>query len=149
MTDFILNHYNWVKALHVIAVMAWMAGLLYLPRLFVYHAGAAAGSELSETLKIMERRLLRYIMNPAMIAAWIFGGLMLWANWGGLMAQGWMHAKLTAVILMTIVHHLYARWRKEFAADANTRPAKFYKIWNEVPTALMILIVIFAVAEPF
>lgn len=150
MTDFILTHYLWIKSLHLIAVIAWMAGMLYLPRLFVYHADAPKGGDLSKTLKIMERRLLRYITNPAMIAAWIFGGLMLWANWDGLMTgQGWMHAKLTLVILMSAVHGLYARWRKQFERDENTRPAKFYRIWNEVPTVMMIAIVIFVIVKPF
>ena len=148
MADILGQYYTWIKAFHIIAVMAWMAGLLYLPRLFVYHVEAKAGGELSETLKTMERRLLRFIMNPAMIAAWILGGLMLWAN-PGLFQMPWMHAKLTGIILITIVHHLYALWRKDFLADKNKRSAKFYKIWNEVPTVLMIIIVIMAVAEPF
>lgn len=148
MADFLLQHYLWLKALHVISVMAWMAGMLYLPRLFVYHVNAKKGSELSDTLKTMERRLLRFIMNPAMILAWAFGGLMLWAN-PALFEQPWMHAKLTGIVVMTVIHHLYGLWRKDFMADNNKRTAKFYKIWNEVPTVLMIIIVIMAVAEPF
>ena len=150
MIDILGSYYLWIKSLHVIAVIAWMAGMLYLPRLYVYHAGAPKGGELSETLKIMERRLLRFIMNPAMMAAWVFGGMMLWVNWEPLMTgQGWMHAKLLLVVLMSALHGLYAKWRKDFERDENTRPAKFYRIWNEVPPALMILIVIFAIAEPF
>jgi len=149
MQDFIGQYYNWFKALHIIAVMSWMAGMLYLPRLFVYHVGAKTGSEMSETFKIMERRLLKFIMNPAMILSWLFGGLMLASNAEGLMAQPWMHMKLTAIILMTIIHMLYARWYKVFLRDENQKTAKFYKIWNEAPTILMILIVIMAVAEPF
>jgi putative membrane protein len=148
MHDFILLHYVWFKALHIIAVMSWMAGMLYLPRLFVYHAGAAPGSQMSDTFKIMERRLLRFILNPAMLLAFVFGGLMLWVN-PELMQGGWMHVKLTAIVLMTITHGLYAKWRKNFERDKNTHSAKFYKYWNEVPTLLMIVIILMAVAKPF
>lgn len=148
MSNFLMEHYQWLRALHLIAVISWLAGLLYLPRLFVYHTEAQAGSDKSETFKIMEQRLLRFIMNPAMIAAWVFGLLMLWGN-PALLQAGWMHVKLTGVVLMTILHHIYGRWRKDFARDENRRPAKFYKIWNEAPTILMIVIVIMAVAEPF
>ncbi len=150
MTEFILNHYLWFKALHVIAVIAWMAGMLYLPRLFVYHADAPKGGELSETLKVMEYRLLRFIINPAMIAAFLFGGLMLWANWAGLMqGQGWMHAKLLFVFLLAGVHGMLSKARKRFARDENVKPAGYYRILNEVPTALMIGIVIFVIVKPF
>ena len=146
MSDFIAEWYDWIKALHVISIIAWMAGMLYLPRLFVYHCSAASGSELSETLKVMERRLLRAIMNPAQIAAFIFGGLMLWVqNW----SQGWLHAKLLLVAGLVVVHHLFAAWRKQFARDQNTRPARFYRLWNEVPTLLMIGIVILVIVRPF
>jgi putative membrane protein len=141
--------YPWVKALHVIAVIAWMAGLLYLPRLFVYHAAEPMGSVTAETFKVMERRLLRAIMNPAMVAAFVFGGLLLltpgvvdWTN-------GWIYVKLAAVAGLTIVHHHLASWRKDFAADANRRSVRFYRIVNEVPTLLMIVIVIMVVAKPF
>ena len=140
--------YLWVKALHVISIIAWMAGLLYLPRLFVYHAAATPGSEASETFKVMERRLLRAIMNPAMIAAWIFG---LWMisiapTW---LQHGWLHAKLLFVLGLTATHMMMARWRKDFEADRNTRPQRFFRIWNEVPTLLMIGIVIFVIVKPF
>ena len=148
MQDFILLNYPWFKALHIIAVIAWMAGMLYLPRLFVYHVGAEKGSDLSETLKIMERRLLRLIINPAMIVAFILGGLLLWANFD-LMQQPWMHMKLTAVLIMTAVHGMFSRWRKQFLRDENKHSAKFYRWWNEAPTILMIIIVIMAVAKPF
>lgn len=148
MQEFLLNHYLWIKALHVISVISWMAGLLYLPRLFVYHADADKGSELSETLKIMERRLLRIIMNPAMIAAFVFGLCMIWAN-PLLMKQGWMHGKLLLVALLTVFHHLLGRWRKAFLRDENKRPAKFYRRVNEAPTLLMIGIVIFVIVQPF
>lgn len=149
MHDFIIHHYLWFKSLHLIAVMSWMAGLLYLPRLFVYHVDTDKGSKASETFKIMELRLMRFIMGPASIATWLFGGLMLWANWDGVMAQGWMHAKLTLVILMTGFHHACSAWRKKFARDENKKSAKFFRIANEVPTLLMIGIVILAIVRPF
>lgn len=146
ISAWIAEWYLWIKAFHLISVIAWMAGLLYLPRLFVYHADAPVGSELSETLKVMERRLLRAIMNPAMIAVYVFGGLMLAVqDW----SQGWLHAKLALVVLLTVVHHLYAAWRKDFAADRNKRPARVYRIWNEVPTLAMIAIVILVIVKPF
>lgn len=148
MEDFFLTHYIWIKALHIIAVISWMAGMLYLPRLFVYHAGAPAGSQMSDTFKIMERRLLRFIINPAMILAFVFGGMMLWLN-PELLQGPWMHVKLTAVIALTATHGLYARWRKDFERDQNKRSAKFYKFWNEVPTILMIIIIFMAVTKPF
>ncbi len=149
MIEFSATAYLWIKALHVISVIAWMAGLLYLPRLFVYHAAAAPGSELSETLKVMERRLLRAIMNPAMLASLLFGALLLLdrnrANW----SEGWLHAKLALVVALMAMHMMMGRWRRDFAADRNTRPQKFYRIANEVPTALMIAIVISVVVRPF
>lgn len=148
MQDLMMNYYLWLKAIHLIAVISWMAGLLYLPRLFVYHADAAVGSELSETFKTMERKLLRYIMNPAMIVTWVFGLLMVYAN-PSVFQSGWMHAKLTAVVLITVYHHALALWRKKFLADANKRPAKFYRMMNEVPTVLMIAIVILVIVQPF
>ncbi len=148
MQDFFFEYYNWIKALHVIAVMAWMAGMLYLPRLFVYHAEAAPGSEKSEVFKIMERRLLRFIINPAMIASFIFGGLLIYAA-PSLMQGGWLHAKIALVVGMTVVHGLFARWRKQFERDQNTRPARFYRIWNEIPTLLMVIIVILVIVKPF
>ena len=141
--------YLWVKALHIISVIAWMAGLLYLPRLFVYHAEAVAGSELSETLKIMERRLLKFIMNPAMISSFVFGGMLVMNLGAGAWDQGWLHAKLLFVIGLAAAHMAMGRWRRDFAEDRNTRPQKFYRYANEVPTILMIGIVIFAVVRPF
>ncbi len=148
MQELLMTHYLWVKSLHLMAVMSWLAGLFYLPRLFVYHADAEKGSELSETFKIMERKLLRLIMNPAMIVVWLAGGAMLWAN-PSLMQQGWMHAKLLLVVLMTVYHHALAKWRKDFLADSNAHTHKFYRKINEVPTILMILIVALAVTKPF
>ncbi len=139
--------YLWVKAWHIISIIAWMAGLLYLPRLFVYHAGATPGSEASETFKVMERRLLRAIMNPAMLSSLLFGGLLL-ADVGTVWISGWLHAKLGAAALLVALHMMMARWRREFADDANTRSQKFYRYANEAPTLLMILIVIMAVLKP-
>ncbi|MCG5241919.1 protoporphyrinogen oxidase HemJ [Azospirillum doebereinerae] len=140
--------YLWIKALHVISIIAWMAGLLYLPRLFVYHTQAAPGSEASETFKVMERRLLRAIMDPAMTAAYVFGITMLVLEpaW---MKQGWLHAKLLFVLLLTASHILMGRWQKDFALDRNTRPQRFYRIVNEVPTLLMMGIVVFVIVKPF
>ena len=140
--------YLWFKALHVISIIAWMAGLLYLPRLYIYHCGVAAGSEASETFKVMERRLLHAIMNPAMIASYIFAVGMLWLEPGWL-RQPWMHIKLLLVVALTIMHILEARWRQDFAADANLRPTRFYRIANEVPTLLMMGIVIAVIVKPF
>lgn len=148
MSAFLLDHYLWLKAFHIMALIAWMAGMFYLPRLFAYHAESPNGSQQAETFKVMERRLLRMIMNPAMIATWVFGLSMLAAN-PGLFQQGWLHGKLVLVLAMTILHAVFSKWRKVFAADGNQRPAKFYKIWNEVPTLLMIVIVILVVVKPF
>jgi len=148
MSDFLLAEYHWLKALHLIAVISWMAGMLYLPRLFVYHADAERGSDKSETFKVMEYRLLKFIMNPAMIATFVFGALMLWAI-PALLQEPWMHVKLLAVFLMAGAHAFMAKTVKVFAKDGNIRPAKFYRILNEVPTLLMIIIVIMVVAQPF
>jgi putative membrane protein len=139
--------YNWLLALHIIAVIAWMAGMLYLPRLYVYHARAAKGSELSETFKVMERRLLRGIINPAMIAAWILGLSLAWQ--GNHWLEGWFHAKVVLLIGMQIIHAGLARWRRAFAKDANVHSDRFYRFMNEVPTLLLIGIVILAVVKPF
>ena len=148
MAEALASLYPWLKALHVIAVIAWMAALLYLPRLYVYHCVAEPGSELSETLKIMERRLLRAIMTPAMIAAWLFGGLLMATPMVDL-GEGWVQAKIVLVVVMTAMHGLMAGWRRDFAADANRRPRRFYRVANEVPTLLMIAIVILVVVKPF
>lgn len=137
----------WLLALHVIAVIAWMAGMLYLPRLFVYHADTKPGSELSETFKVMERRLLRGIINPAMIAAWVLGLTL--AAVGNYWGQGWFDAKLGLLLGMQLIHAAYARWRRQFAEDRNRHPARFYRAMNEIPTLLLIGIVILAVVRPF
>ena len=139
---------EWVKALHVISVIAWMAGMLYLLRLFVYHAVAEVGSDKSETFKVMERRLLKGIINPAMIASWVFGLWMVIGGWVSF-AAGWLHAKLLFVVLLTACHGILAKHVRLFAQDKNTRPQKFFRIINEVPTVLMILIVILVVVKPF
>jgi putative membrane protein len=139
----------WLKSLHILGVIAWMAGLFYLPRLFVYHADAAPGSDQSETFKVMERRLLRGIMNPAMIATYGFGIALALAPGVVDWAMGWIYVKLAAVGGLTFIHHRLSVWRADFAADRNTRPARFYRIVNEVPTLLVILIVIMVVVQPF
>ncbi|MGB4057974.1 MAG: protoporphyrinogen oxidase HemJ [Alphaproteobacteria bacterium] len=148
MSEFLLEHYNWLRALHVIAVISWMAGMLYLPRLFVYHVDAEKGSVQSETFKVMEKKLLRIIINPAMIAAFLFGGLMLWAN-PVLFQEGWMHVKFTAVFIMAGLHGYFARIVKVFGRDENIRPARFYRIINEIPAVLMMIIVILVIVKPF
>ena len=141
--------YLWIKALHIIAVVAWMAGMLYLPRLFVYHVGAEPGTVQSETFKVMERRLLRGIMNPAMILTFILGGLLL-ANLGpSAMAMGWLHAKLLCVLGLAALHGMMAGWRRAFAEDRNQKTATFFRVFNEVPTGLLVVIVVMAVVKPF
>jgi len=142
-----LAYYEWVKALHVIAVISWMAGMLYLPRLFVYHCDAEAGSKQSETFKVMERRLLRAIINPAMVVTWATG---LWlALESGHYRAGWLQAKFVLVLALSAIHGLFTRWTREFAEDRNIRSSKFYRIINEIPTLLMIGIVILVIVKPF
>jgi putative membrane protein len=141
--------YAWLKAFHLIAVISWMAGLLYLPRLFVYHCAQAPGSAASETFKVMERRLLRYIMNPAMVATFVLGFWLIWEMGAGAWTLGWLHAKLFLVLLLAGVHGAMAKWRRDFEHDRNWRSDRFYRVINEGPTLLMIGIVILAVVEPF
>ena len=139
--------YEWLKAFHVIAVISWMAGMLYLPRLFVYHCEAPAGSPQSETFKVMERRLLKAIINPAMIATWLLG---LWLVWdSGYYASGWMYAKFALVLALSAIHGLLSRCVRDFAADRNRHSQKFYRIVNEVPAVLMVGIVILVIVKPF
>jgi putative membrane protein len=141
------GYYEWIKALHVIAVIAWMAGMLYLPRLFVYHCEAEIGSKQSETFKVMERRLLRAIINPAMVVTW---GAGLWlALESEHYRSGWMQAKFVLVLILSAVHGLLVRWTRQFAEDRNTHSQKFYRVINEIPTLLMIGIVILVVVKPF
>ncbi len=140
------DYYLIIKALHIISVIAWMAGMLYLPRLFVYHTQVETGSPTSVLLKVMEKRLLRYIINPAMIFSFIFG-IMLISIIG--MAGGWLHTKILLVLMLAATHGMLAKYRKDFERDANTKSTNFYRIINEAPTLLMIFIVILAVVKPF
>lgn len=139
--------YLWIKALHIIAVISWMAGLFYLPRLFIYHTDAVPGSEKSETFKIMEQRLVRVIMNPAMMISWVLGLYLAWSVYG--FSGGWLHAKIGLVMLLTLTHVYFTRSARRFARDENTRTARHWRLMNEVPTVLMILIVILVVVKPF
>ena len=148
--SFLAPAYLWIKALHLSAVIAWMAGMFYLPRLYVYHADMRRGSGESERFKVMERRLLKQIMNPAMIAAWTFGVLLLLTpgviDWK---RDHWWDVKFIAVLLLSALHGMLARWRRDFLEDRNTRPARFYRIVNEVPTVLMLIIVFMVILKPF
>ncbi len=138
---------EWIKALHVIAVISWMAGMLYLPRLFVYHAASAIGSEQSETFKVMERRLLKAIMTPAMLVAWSTG---LWLAWSSFAFKGgWLHGKIACVIILSGVHGHLAACVRRFAADTNQKNQRYFRILNEIPTVLMIFIVILVIVKPF
>ena len=149
MSGWLTGAYPWIKSLHIVSMVAWMAGLLYLPRLFVYHAMAPVGSDRSETFKIMERRLQRGIMTPAMIATWVFG-LML-AGTPGLVdwRMGWIWAKLALVVALSAFHMVLARWRDEFNTNSNIRSAQFFRIVNELPTLALIAIVLLVVVKPF
>ena len=139
--------YLWIKALHVVAIISWMAGLLYLPRLFVYHVDAPKGSIQSETFKVMERRLLKAIMTPAMVVAWLTGLYLAWTGFG--FHGGWLHGKILLVVILSAAHGWQARFVRAFAADTNTRPQKFFRYFNELPTLLMIGIVILVIVKPF
>jgi putative membrane protein len=148
MWDWIVAHIQWVMALHVISVIAWMAGLLYLPRLFVYHADAEQGSVQSETFKVMERRLYRGITTPAMVAAYLFGLVMIFAgvvDW----SQKWPWVKAAAVLALSALHGILGRYRRAFAEDRNEHPSRFFRSINEIPTLLMIVIVIMVIVKPF
>ena len=149
MSGWLTGAYPWIKSLHIVSMVAWMAGLLYLPRLFVYHAMAPVGSDRSETFKIMERRLQRGIMTPAMIATWVFG-LML-AGTPGLVdwRMGWIWAKLALVVALSAFHMVLVRWRDEFNTNSNIRSARFFRIVNELPTLALIAIVLLVVVKPF
>jgi protoporphyrinogen IX oxidase len=139
--------YDWIKVGHIVSLIAWMAGMLYLPRLFVYHASLPPGSSAqSETFKVMERRLLKAIMTPAMIATWVFGLALAWMS--GYYAAHWLQAKVALVVAMSGIHGWLARTVKDFAADRNTRGHRFYRVLNEVPTLLMIIVVILVVVKP-
>jgi protoporphyrinogen IX oxidase len=146
---FLSPFYLWAKAFHIISVIAWMSGMFYLPRLYVYHCETRPGSAASERFKVMEHRLLRQIVNPAMISTWTFGIILVLTpgviDW----SAPWWQVKLTAVILMSALHGEYARWRRDFLHDRNRRPARFYRIANEIPTVLVVVIVIMVVVRPF
>lgn len=139
--------YEWIKVLHIVAVISWMVGLLYLPRLMVYHNQSDVGSELSQTFKVMERRLLNFIMTPAMIVAWL-AGLHLAVS-GNLYMDGWFMTKVFLVVILSAMHGINAKWVKEFDKDLRHRTTKFYRIANEIPTLLMILVVILVIIKPF
>lgn len=141
------EYYLWIKAAHVIAAISWMVGFLYLPRLFVYHAAAIPGSAQAQTFKVMERRLLKQIMTPAMIATWLFGLLMVFS--GAVNLEGWFWVKLVLVIALSGFHGACESWRKAFLVDGNTRPQRFYRIVNEVPAVLMVGVVIMVIVKPF
>ena len=141
--------YLWLKALHIIAVISWMAGMLYLPRIFVYHTRVKLGSEASELFKIMERKLMRLIINPAMIVTWVLGIWLIIKTDALSPGNGWLHAKLGLVVLMQIVHALMSRYRKAFARDQNTKSERYFRIFNEVPAVLMVVIVLLVVLKPF
>jgi putative membrane protein len=149
MSAWLSAAYPWIKSLHIVAIVAWMAGLLYLPRLFVYHTAASRGSELARTFEIMERRLYRGIMMPAVVMTYVFGGAL--AATPGIVQwqRGWIWAKLALVVLLTVFHALLGRWRRAFAEDRNSHPARFYRIVNELPTLALIAIVILVVVKPF
>jgi putative membrane protein len=148
MVTFLSNHILWIRAFHVIAVIAWMSGMLYLPRLFVYHTETVTGSPDSERFKVMEKKLLRAIINPAMIAVWIFGLLQVWLI-PGIMSEHWLQVKLALVIVMSGLHGYFARCVKAFGRDANSHSARFYRILNEIPAVLMVFIVILVIVQPF
>jgi putative membrane protein len=139
--------YLWVKAFHIIAVIAWMAGMLYLPRLFVYHAAAKPGSEQAETFKVMEERLLKFIMTPAMIVTWLLGIVLVLQ--GQFLTATWFHIKIVLVLVMTVTHGLFSHWVNEFSLDRNSHSPRFYRITNEIPTAILVFTVILASVKPF
>lgn len=150
MDDFLISIYLWVKALHIIAVISWMAGMLYLPRLFVYHTQVEVGSAESERFKMMEHKLMRVIINPAMVVTWLMGLTMIFTpgiiDWS---TDIWFHVKFTLVVLLSGVHGMFSRWRKDFAADQNQKSEKFFRVMNEAPTLMMIVIVIMVIVRPF
>jgi putative membrane protein len=149
MLEALNPYYPWIKAFHVIAVIAWMAGMLYLPRLYFYHCETRPGTPESERFKVMERRLLRIIINPALIAVWILGLTLSFTPASGGWGQGWLMAKFALVVVLSAVHGLFSKWRREFAQDKNRHGKRFYAAWNEVPAVIMMAIVILVVVKPF
>lgn len=148
MSAFVAENYDWFRAFHLIFLISWLAGLFYLPRLFVYHAEVEAGSGQDRLFQVMEGRLLRIIMNPAMIGTWAFGLLLLAGGGWGFLDDGWFQAKLVLVVILSGLHMALARWRRLFAAGENQNPARFYRIVNEAPTVLMIVIVFLVILKP-
>ncbi|MBN33758.1 MAG: TIGR00701 family protein [Rhodospirillaceae bacterium] len=149
MEGFLGGTYLWIKAIHIMAVIAWMAGMLYLPRLFAYQVDAEPGSTQSEIFKVMERRLLRGIIDPAMILVFVLGILLVIDRGPAIWSEGWWHVKLLALVILSGLHGMFSRWRRDFEADRNTRSARFYKIANEIPAVLMVIIVLMVVVKPF
>ena len=149
LNEVLSSVYPWIKSLHVMSVIAWMAGMFYLPRLYVYHCDTVPGSTDSERFKVMERRLLKQIINPAMISTWVFGLLLIFTPGVVDWASGWWWVKFVSVWLMSGFHGALSKWRRMFLEDRNTRPQRFYRIANEVPTVLMMIIVIMVIARPF
>jgi len=147
--DVLSPYYLWIKAFHIIAVIAWMAGMLYLPRLFVYHAEVAANSSESAKFKVMERRLLNAIMRPAIVTTWLLGLTLALLPASGGFSQGWLHAKLGLVVGMSALHGFFTKCQRDFAKDANRHSSRFYRIWNEIPAVLMVFVVILVVVKPF
>ncbi len=147
--DWLFALYPWIKALHIAAVVFWMAGMLYLPRLYIYHLETEPGAPDSERSKVMERRLLRVIVNPAMIAAFLFGGLLLWVSPNMDWSSGWIWTKLAGIAALSWLHHLFARWRKALANDVRTLSARHCRLANEAPALLTLAIVLLVVVKPF
>lgn len=147
--DGLAPFYLWIKAAHVVSVITWMAGMFYLPRLFVYHTMVAPGTAESERLKVMERRLLKQIINPAMISTWTFGVLLVLTpgviDW----SAGWWHTKLTAVLLLSAFHGMLPGWWRAFVEDRNRHSHRFFRLMNEIPTVLMLVIVVMVIVKPF
>ena len=148
MRSFLMDYYLWLKSIHLIFVIAWMAGMMYLPRLFVYHHGASEGGELENALKQMERRLMSFIINPSITLAWVFGLLMIFAN-EALWSAGWFHVKITAALIMSAIHGFYAGSVRKFARGDRPRTERFWRMMNEVPFGLLIIIVIMVIVRPF
>ena len=148
MLEFFEQYYLWIKALHIVSIMSWMAGLLYLPRIFVYHCKAEKGSHLSETFKIMERKLLRFIMNPAMIISLVSGVLLYFGITATISIEYWVYIKSFCLLGLIAVHMWMAKWRRDFENDINGHSERFFRVINEVPTILMILIVFMVVVKP-
>ena len=149
MSAFLADHYDWLRALHLIFVITWMAGLFYLPRLFVYHADVEVGSDPDRLFQSMERRLLRVIMDPAIFGTWTLGLLLLWARDWQFLSEGWFHGKFSAVVVLTVFHMFLARWQRRFAEGQNQKSSVFYRRVNEVPTLLMVAIVLLVILKPW